>query len=400
VTADVLENPGRLTVIGRAGSGLDNVDGEAATKKGIVVMNTPGGNTVTTAEHSIGMLFAAARNIPQAHASLKAGQWEKKKYMGVELMGKTIGVVGLGNIGLVVANRALGLKMHVVAYDPFISEERAGLLGVELVDLPALYARSDFISVHTPLTKDTKHMIDARAFAQMKKGVRIINCARGGIVNEADLLDAMKSEGGRRRSTSSKEPPEGDPLLALESFIATPHLGASTEEAQENVATAVAEQIVDYLVHGIPRNAVNVPQVPAELLPKIRPYLLLAERMGSFLGQTVEGGIREVDIEYRGDVAEFGVAPITAAALKGLLSPILEEGVNEVSAPSIARERGIEVRESRVSEIEDYTSLIALTVKTSKTAGHVSGTLFGRKDRGSSRSNPQVEVVPGGSMLI
>jgi D-3-phosphoglycerate dehydrogenase len=403
VTADVLENPGRLKVIGRAGSGLDNVDGEAATKKGIVVMNTPGGNTVTTAEHSIGMLFAAARNIPQAHASLKAGQWEKKKYMGVELMGKTIGVVGLGNIGLVVANRALGLKMHVVAYDPFISEERAGLLGVELVDLPALYARSDFISVHTPLTKDTKHMIDARAFAQMKKGVRIINCARGGIVNEADLLDAMKS--GKVAAAAfdvfEKEPPEGNPLLALESFIATPHLGASTEEAQENVATAVAEQIVDYLVHGIPRNAVNVPQVPAELLPKIRPYLLLAERMGSFLGQTVEGGIREVDIEYRGDVAEFGVAPITAAALKGLLSPILEEGVNEVSAPSIARERGIEVRESRVSEIEDYTSLIALTVKTSKTAGHVSGTLFGRKDpRIVSIESMRVEVVPDGSMLI
>ncbi|MEK6815454.1 MAG: phosphoglycerate dehydrogenase [Nitrospirota bacterium] len=403
VTADVLENPGRLKVIGRAGSGLDNVDGEAATKKGIVVMNTPGGNTVTTAEHSIGMLFAAARNIPQAHASLKAGQWEKKKYMGVELMGKTLGVVGLGNIGLVVANRALGLKMHVVAYDPFISEERAGQLGVELVDLPALYARSDFISVHTPLTKDTKHMIDARAFAQMKKGVRIINCARGGIVNEADLLDAMKS--GKVAAAAfdvfEKEPPEGNPLLALESFIATPHLGASTEEAQENVATAVAEQIVDYLVHGIPRNAVNVPQVPAELLPKIRPYLLLAERMGSFLGQTVEGGIREVDIEYRGDVAEFGVAPITAAALKGLLSPILEEGVNEVSAPSIARERGIEVRESRVSEIEDYTSLIALTVKTSKTAGHVSGTLFGRKDpRIVSIESMRVEVVPDGSMLI
>ena len=403
VTADVLENPGRLKVIGRAGSGLDNVDGEAATKKGIVVMNTPGGNTVTTAEHSIGMLFAAARNIPQAHASLKAGQWEKKKYMGVELMGKTLGVVGLGNIGLVVANRALGLKMHVVAYDPFISEERAGQLGVELVDLPALYARSDFISVHTPLTKDTKHMIDARAFAQMKKGVRIINCARGGIVNEADLLDAMKS--GKVAAAAfdvfEKEPPEGNPLLALESFIATPHLGAYTEEAQENVATAVAEQIVDYLVHGIPRNAVNVPQVPAELLPKIRPYLLLAERMGSFLGQTVEGGIREVDIEYRGDVAEFGVAPITAAALKGLLSPILEEGVNEVSAPSIARERGIEVRESRVSEIEDYTSLIALTVKTSKTAGHVSGTLFGRKDpRIVSIESMRVEVVPDGSMLI
>lgn len=403
VTADVLENPGRLKVIGRAGSGLDNVDGEAATKKGIVVMNTPGGNTVTTAEHSIGMLFAAARNIPQAHASLKAGQWEKKKYMGVELMGKTLGVVGLGNIGLVVANRALGLKMRVVAYDPFISEERAGQLGVELVDLPALYARSDFISVHTPLTKDTKHMIDARAFALMKKGVRIMNCARGGIVNEADLLDAMKS--GKVAAAAfdvfEKEPPEGNPLLALENFIATPHLGASTEEAQENVATAVAEQIVDYLVHGIPRNAVNVPQVPAELLPKIRPYLLLAERMGSFLGQTIEGGIREVDIEYRGDVAEFGVAPITAAALKGLLSPILEEVVNEVSAPSIARERGIEVRESRVSEIEDYTSLIALTVKTSKTARHVSGTLFGRKDpRIVSIESMRVEVVPDGSMLI
>ena len=403
VTAAVLAAAKNLKVVGRAGSGLDNVDVEAATKQGVVVMNTPGGNTVTTAEHTLGMLFAVARNIPQACQSLKAGRWEKKKFMGVELYNKTLGVIGLGNIGGVVVSRAQALQMHIVAYDPYIAPEKAREMGVELVDLPELYRRSDFITVHTPLTKETRHLIDKAAIAQMKDGVRLINCARGGIVNEADLLEALKS--GKVAAAAfdvfEEEPAVNNPLLALDNFIGTPHLGASTEEAQVNVAVAVAEQIVDYLIHGLPRNAVNVPTVPPDVLHKIQPYLVVAERLGSLAAQLYEGPLTQVNIAYMGEVADLNVAPITIAALKGLLTPILEEPVNYVNAPVIARDRGIQVLESKSSEAGDYPSLITLRVMGGKQPAEVAGTLYGRKDpRIVSIDGMRVEVVPEGYMLI
>ena len=403
VTAALLEKATKLKVIGRAGSGLDNVDIPAATKKGVVVMNTPGGNTVTTAEHTIGMLFACARMIPQAYASMKAGKWEKKKFEGVELWDKTLGVVGLGAIGGVVASRCAALGMKVLAYDPFISTEKAKALGVELADLPTIWKRADFITVHTPKTKETANLINTATIAQMKDGVRIINCARGGIVNEQDLYEALKSGkvGAAAFDVFEKEPPENHPLLTLDNFIATPHLGASTQEAQENVATAVAEQVVDYLVGGTVRNAVNVPSVPADQLPTLSPYINLAERMGLFQAQLCEGGLTEVLVEYSGEVASLKLEPVTLAALKGLLTPILEENVNYVNAPLIAKSRGIEVKVSTSSGGSEYTSLVTIRVKAGGKELSVAGTLNSRKEpRIVQVDNFPMEAVPEGDMLV
>jgi len=403
VTAALLEKAAKLKVIGRAGSGLDNVDIPAATKRGVVVMNTPGGNTVTTAEHTIGMLFACARMIPQAYASMKAGKWEKKKFEGVELWDKTLGVVGLGAIGGVVASRCAALGMKVLAYDPFISTEKAKALGVELADLPTIWKRADFITVHTPKTKETANLINTATIAKMKDGVRIINCARGGIVNEQDLFEALKSGkvGAAAFDVFEKEPPENHPLLTLENFIATPHLGASTQEAQENVATAVAEQVVDYLVAGTVRNAVNVPSVPSDQLPTLSPYINLAEKMGLFQAQLCEGGLTEVFVEYSGEVAGLKLEPITLAALKGLLTPILEENVNYVNAPLIAKDRGIQVKVSTSSAGTGYTSLITIRVKEGGRELSVAGTLNSRKEpRIVQVDNFPMEAVPEGDMLV
>jgi D-3-phosphoglycerate dehydrogenase len=403
VTAALLEKATKLKVIGRAGSGLDNVDIPAATKKGVVVMNTPGGNTVTTAEHTIGMLFACARMIPQAYASMKAGKWEKKKFEGVELWDKTLGVVGLGAIGGVVASRCAALGMKVLAYDPFISTEKAKALGVELADLPTIWKRADFITVHTPKTKETANLINTATIAQMKDGVRIINCARGGIVNEQDLYEALKSGkvGAAAFDVFEKEPPENHPLLSLDNFIATPHLGASTQEAQENVATAVAEQVVDYLVGGTVRNAVNVPSVPADQLPTLSPYINLAERMGLFQAQLCEGGLTEVLVEYSGEVASLKLEPVTLAALKGLLTPILEENVNYVNAPLIAKSRGIEVKVSTSSVASEYTSLVTIRIKAGGKELSVAGTLNSKKEpRIVQVDNFPMEAVPEGDMLV
>jgi D-3-phosphoglycerate dehydrogenase len=403
VTAGLLEKAARLKVVGRAGSGLDNVDIPAATKKGVVVMNTPGGNTVTTAEHTIGMIFSCARMIPQAYASLKAGKWEKKKFEGVELCDKTLGVVGLGAIGGVVANRAIGLGMKVLAYDPFISPEKAKSLGIELADLPALYQRSDFITIHTPKTKETANLINRDTISRMKDGVRIINCARGGIVNEQDLYEALKS--GKVAAAAfdvfEKEPPENHPLLTLDNFIATPHLGASTREAQENVAVAVAEQVVDYLVAGTVRNAVNVPSVPADQLPTLSPYINLAERMGLFIAQLAGGGLTQVTVEYSGEAANLKQEPITLAALKGLLAPTLQENVNYVNAPLIAKDRGIEVKVSRSSGATEYTSLVTLRIRADGRDVSASGTLNSKKEpRIIQVDNFPMETVPEGDMLV
>ncbi len=403
VTAGLLEKAAKLKVVGRAGSGLDNVDIPAATKKGVVVMNTPGGNTVTTAEHTIGMIFACARMIPQAYASLKTGKWEKKKFEGVELYDKTLGVIGLGAIGSVVATRAVSLGMKVLAYDPFISQEKAKSLGITLADLPTIYKKSDFITVHTPKTKETANLINKDTISQMKEGVRIINCARGGIVNERDLYEALKSGkvAGASFDVFEKEPPENHPLLTLDNFVATPHLGASTKEAQENVAVAVAEQIVDYLIAGTVRNAVNVPSVPADQLPTLSPYINLAERMGSFEAQLYEGGLTQVTVEYSGEVANLKLEPITLAALKGLLTPILKENVNYVNAPLIAKDRGIEVKVSKTSGGTEYTSLITLKVKANGREMLVSGTLNSRKEpRIVQVDSFPMEAVPEGDMLV
>lgn len=402
-TAEVIEAARNLKVIGRAGSGLDNVDKAAASKKGIVVMNTPGGNTVTTAEHTIAMLFAVARSIPQATASMKAGKWEKKKFMGIELFNKTLGILGLGAIGSQVAKKALGLEMNVIAYDPFLSEEKAGEMGIRKVEVSALFAEADFITIHAPMTAETKNIINANTISTMKNGVRIINCARGGIVNEQDLYEALKSGkvGGAALDVFEKEPPDGNPLLELDNLICTPHLGASTEEAQENVALAVAEQIADYLVHGTIRNAVNFPSIPSDQIPRLQPYITLAEKLGSFASQMFAGGPKEIVVEYHGDAAAVNTAPVTIAALKGYLTPILLETVNFVNAPFIAKERGIEVKEVKSSEAGDYQSMIALRIKSHDKEIYLAGTLFSKKDpRVILIDAFKVEIVPDGVLLL
>lgn len=403
VTADVVEAATRLKVIGRAGSGLDNVDKMAATKKGIVVMNTPGGNTVTTAEHTIALLFALARLIPQATASMKNGKWEKKRFMGVELYNKTIGIIGMGAIGKQVARRALALEMNVIGYDPYLSEENATEMGIEKVDLPALFRRSDFITVHTPITAETRNLISKKTIRKMKDGVRIINCARGGIVNEADLYEALRSGkvAGAALDVFEKEPPGDNPLLTLDNLICTPHLGAATEEAQENVAVAVAEQVVDYLIGGVIRNAVNFPSVPADQVLKLRPYLTLAERLGGFAAQVFEGAVTEITIEYRGEASTLNTAPLNIALLKGFLTPILEETVNFVNAPVIAKERGIAVKEMKHADGGDFQSMIILRVRINGKENYLAGTLLGRMDPRIVKINHfPVEIAPEGNMLF
>lgn len=403
VTAAVIDAATNLKVIGRAGSGLDNVDKAAASKKGIVVMNTPGGNTVTTAEHAIAMLFAVARSIPQATASMKAGKWEKKKFMGVELFNKTLGILGLGAIGGQVAKKALGLEMNVIAYDPFLSDEKAREMGIKKVSVKEIFINADFITIHTPLTPETKNLINKDTIGTMKDGVRIINCARGGIINEHDLYEALKSGkvAGAALDVFEKEPPDGNPLLTLDGLVCTPHLGASTEEAQENVALAVAEQIADYLSHGTIRNAVNFPSIPSDQIPRLQPYITLAEKLGSFCSQMFSDGPSEIIVEYHGDAATVNTAPVTIAALKGYLAPILLETVNFVNAPFIAKERGIEVKEIKSSETGDYQSMIALRIKSKDRESYIAGTLFSKKDpRVILIDSFKVEIVPDDVLLL
>jgi len=403
VTAKIIDAATNLKVIGRAGSGLDNVDLTAATKKGIVVMNAPGGNTITTAEHTFSLMCAMARQIPQATASMREGKWEKKRFMGVELFNKTLGIIGIGNIGSQVARRAQAFAMNVIAYDPFLSEEKAKDMGVEKVDLEELYRRSDFITIHTPITAETRNMINKDTIKIMKNGVRIINCARGGIVNEKDLYDALV-EGkvaGAALDVFEKEPPENNPLLTLDNVISTPHLGAATKEAQENVAIAIAEQIADYLVQGTIRNAVNFPSIPADQVARLQPYINLSEKLGLFSAQIFEGGVTEITIEYRGEASEINTAPVKIAAIKGFLSPILEETVNFVNAPLIAKERGIEVKETKSADAGDYQSMIALRIKAKDKESYVTGTLFSRKDpRIVSVDGFKIEIVPEGELLF
>ncbi len=377
VTPAVIEAAKKLKVVGRAGIGVDNVDLPAATAKGVIVMNTPFGNSITTAEHAIAMMFALARDIPQANASTHAGKWEKSKFMGVEVTAKTLGIIGCGNIGSIVADRAIGLKMKVIAFDPFLTVERAADLGVEKVELDDLLARADFITLHTPMTPQTKNILNAANLAKTKKGVRIVNCARGGLIVEADLKAAIESGhvAGAALDVFEEEPAKTNILFGMEQIIATPHLGASTNEAQENVALQVAEQMSDYLLTGAITNSVNVPSISAEEAPKLTPFAELAQQLGSFAGQLTEEGITEVTLEYEGDVANMNTRVLTNAALTGLLKPQLED-VNTVSAPVIAKERGIQVSEVKREQRGAYETYIRLTVKTGTRERSVAGTVF------------------------
>jgi len=376
-TPEVLEAATKLKVVGRAGIGVDNINIPAATQNGVVVMNTPFGNSITTAEHAIAMMMAVAREIPQANTSTHAGKWEKSRFMGVELMGKTLGVIGCGNIGSVVADRAQGLKMKVIGYDPYLSPERAESLGIEKVDTDELFARADFISLHTPLTDATRNIINADAIAKMKDGVRIVNCARGGLVVEEDLKAGLESGkvAGAALDVFSSEPATENVLFGMEGLVATPHLGAATTEAQEKVAEQVAEQMADYLLNGAVTNALNMPSVSAEEAPKLRPYMKLAEQLGSFAGQATKTAYVEITIEYDGLVAELNTKPLTAAILQGLLAPLME-GVNMVSAPVIAKDRNIKVSEVTTDSGEAYQTLVRVTVKTETQTRSVAGTLF------------------------
>ena len=404
ITADVLAQADRLRVIGRAGIGVDNVDVEAATKRGIVVMNTPGGSNVTTAEHAITLLLALARNVPQAAAGVRAGRWERSRWLGTEVCNKVLGVIGLGNIGAIVAERAIGLRMRVIAFDPFVTAETAARLRVELVSLDDLYVRADFITLHVPLTAETRGLIGRDTLARMKRGVRIVNCARGGIVDEVALGDAIRAGqvAGAALDVLAEEPPPPDhPLLQLEQVICTPHLGASTGEAQVNVAIAIAQQVGDFLCRGIIQNAVNVPSLSPEVLQVLRPYLLLAEKLGILQAQLGTELPVEVAVQASGEVAERDVRSLTAAVLRGLLGQLLGESVNFVNAPALARERGIKVIESRASETSDYVNALVVQVRTASRTLGVEGAVFGAGTvRLTKIDGFRMEAVPEGYILM
>jgi D-3-phosphoglycerate dehydrogenase len=373
---EVIAAAKRLKVIGRAGIGVDNVDIPAATAAGVVVMNTPFGNSITTAEHAIAMMFALARQLPAADVSTQAGKWEKNRFMGVELYAKTLGIIGAGNIGSIVADRANGLKMRVIAYDPFLAPERAVEIGVEKVELPELLARADIISLHTPLTDKTRNILSAEALAATKKGVLIVNCARGGLVDEQALRKGLDEGhiGGAGFDVFVDEPAKENVLFGAPGFVATPHLGAATSEAQENVALQVAEQMSEYLLTGAVSNALNSPSITAEEAPRLRPYVALAERLGAFAGQMVDVGLTGVDVAFEGDVAALNVRPLSAAALAGVMRPMLAE-INMVSAPAVARERGVTVSESRQDSSPIYESLMRITVQTEMGRRSFAGTV-------------------------
>lgn len=404
VTADLLEAAAKLKVVGRAGIGLDNVDIPAATKKGIVVMNTPGGNVVTTAEHAISMMLSLTRNIPQGTATLKAGQWAKKKLQGREIMGKTLGVVGFGKIGSVVADRARGLKMRVVIYDPIVQAKVIEKQGFESVSLDTLYAESDYITIHVPKNPNTIGMIDKDAFDKMKNGVMVINCARGGIVDESALYDAMISGkvAGAALDVFSTEPPPADhPLLSLDRLIATPHLGASTLEAQTNVAEDVAGQIIEYLKNNNVINAVNVPAISGKLLDKLRPFIHLSDRMGCLQAQFSSGKIKKIQIEYMGDFMGLDLKPVTTAFVKGLMDILAGDGINSVNAPVIAKEMGITISESCSSESPEFSNLIRSKIVTTEKEVTIAGTVFGKSDARIVKIDGfRIEIIPEGNLAL
>jgi D-3-phosphoglycerate dehydrogenase len=376
-TTEIIEAATNLKAIGRAGIGVDNIDVVTATSQGVLVMNTPFGNSTTTAEHAISMILSLARDIPQANASTHLGKWEKSRFMGMEVTGKTLGIIGCGNIGSIVADRAQGLKMKVIAYDPYLSPERAKEIGVEKVELDDLLPRADIISLHTPLTDATRDIINTETLSKTKKGIKVINCARGGLVVEADLKKAIEDGqvSGAALDVLSAEPAKESIFFGMENVILTPHLGAATEEAQEKVAEQVAEQIADYLLTGAVTNALNMSSLSAEEAPRLMPYMKLAEQLGSFAGQATQTAIKSVTIEYIGQVASLNTKSLTAVILQGLLSPLMES-VNIVSAPSIAKDRNIEISEVHKEKGGAYQTLINLTITTQSQTRNVAGTLF------------------------
>jgi len=401
VTKELLDAAVNLKVIARAGIGLDNVDIDEATKKGVAVMNTPGGNTVTTAEHAIAMMMALTRNIPRGTSSLKAGKWDKKLLQGREISNKTLGVIGFGNIGSIAAGLGKGLKMKVIVFDPNISSEHIEKDGFEYVSLDELYARADYVTIHVPKMDATIDLLDAEAFGKMKDGVMVINCARGGIINEAALYDAIKAGkvAGAALDVFSTEPPGDHPLLTLDQVIATPHLGASTQEAQTNVAVAAANQIIAYLLEDTVINAVNVPSVTGEILKQLSPFLYLSEKMGKMQSQITRGGIKQVDIEYIGKFPDLDLKPITINAIKGTLAEFVKEAVNSVNAISLANEMGIKISESTSQEAGNFLNLIRMTVVTEEATNIVEGTIFGKDDPRIVRINKfRLEVIPEGHL--
>ena len=403
LTQDIIEAAKNLKVIGRAGSGLDNVDKAAATAAGIVVMNTPGGNTVTTAELTFAMLLAMSRHIPQSFLSIKEGKWEKSKFQGTEVYGKTLGIIGMGNIGQVLYSRAKCFGMNPIGYDPLLSKEKAKELEINLVSLDEIYAKSDYISVHTPLVKETKGMINKETISKMKDGVKLLNIARGGIINETDLYEALKS--GKVSACALDvfeiEPPVNNPLLTLDNLIATPHLGASTEEAQTNVAVAVCHQIADYLISGTIKNAVNVPSVTKEEVDIIGPYLNLGEKIGRLLGSIIAGGITNIKIDYNGAVSAHNTGAITPNVVKGILYPLLGEDINYVNANEVAKKRGISVVESKSDQAFDYTSSISITATTDIKTFSISGAIFGKKNPWIVKIDDySIEAIPEGHILV
>jgi len=407
VTADVIARADQLRVVGRAGIGVDNIDVDAATKRGIVVMNTPGGSNVTTAEHAIALLLALARNIPQAAAAVRAGEWPRSTWLGTEVCNKVLGIIGLGNIGTIVAERAVGLRMKVIAYDPFVTPEAAARLRVELVSLDQLFPRADFITIHTPLTAETRGLVGRESIARMKRGVRIINCARGGIVDETALADAIRDGqvAGAALDVFEQEPPPRDhPLRTVDQVIATPHLGASTAEAQVNVAVAIAQQVADFLTSGTINNAVNAPSLTPEVLQVLRPYLRLAEKLGSLAAQLAPGPPQEVSIQAAGEVAERELQALGTAVLRGLLDQLIDldvtYSVNYVNAPTIARDRGIRVLQAR-AQASDYANAITVEVKRAGGTTRVQGAVFAADTvRLTGIGTFRMEAVPEGYILL
>ncbi|WP_319526551.1 phosphoglycerate dehydrogenase [uncultured Desulfosarcina sp.] len=403
VTRELLQAASKLKVVGRAGIGLDNVDIPAATQRGVVVMNTPTGNVITTAEHAIAMMLSLTRNIPTGTASLRQGRWEKKKLQGREIFNKTLGVIGFGKIGAIVADRARGLRMNVIIHDPFVTPEQIQKAGFESVDLDTLYQRADYITVHVPKLKNTVGMLNKEAFDKMKPGVMIVNCARGGIVDENDLYEALESGkvAGAALDVFETEPPGKSPLVEHERVICTPHLGASTKEAQTNVAVAVARQIIDFLTEGTVVNAVNMPSVTGEVLEKIGPYLTLAERMGCLQAQLVQGPIKEVVIEFCGDFKDIDLSPVSTAVLKGILAPVVKDDVNFVNAHVMAQQRGITVTETSSAESDYYVNQITVRAISTEMEHVVSGTIFGKKDPRIVKIDKfRLEMIPEGHMAL
>lgn len=402
-TKEIIDAGTRLKVIGRAGVGLDNVDADSASLRGIIVMNTPAGNTVSTTEHAMSLLLSLARSIPQANASLRQKKWDRKSFMGIELYGKTLGIIGLGRIGGEVAKRAESFGMHAIAYDPFLSQDKAKQLEVTPVTFKELLKRSDFLTIHTPLTDETKHMISDREFDMMKKGVRIINCARGGIIDERALEKAIKSGkvAGAALDVFEEEPPLNSPLIDMPNVVSTPHLGASTEEAQVNVSVEIAQQVADALLGRGIRNAVNMPSVDPEAYKILEPYINLAEKLGGLQGQLADGPILGVDIRYQGEITKHDLSSLTVAILKGMLTPFLQETVNYVNAQFIAKERGIKVNETKTADVENYANAITVEVATKRSKSEVMGTLFTRDDpRIVKLWDFHVDAVPSGYMLV